>query len=214
MNWNEIKQKQLKLSMPLYDIEWSKEYVINKIKKEDECYQSKSDYNEYFANICKRIHEFTGFVIGKIEREDWYPSFALGFKEKCGYLDDGSYIEYLTNDLFKPLIDAELFDPRLMESYAGVVPGEVSEKELLDVVSTVLGNSLSDPKVPKSDINTAFLKTYLNSLYSCGEKNIKRKSKSKLGKLNIREFLCGERESTVIDYEGRVICEYSFFDER
>lgn len=214
MNWEKIKEEQIKIVMPLYDIEWSKKYVINKIKEENECYKYKPDYKKYLEDTLKIIQKFKGFIIGKIEREDCYPSFALGFKEEDGYLDDGSYIEYLTYDLFKPLIDVELFDPRLMESYAGVVPGEVSEKDLLDVVSTVLGNSLSDPKIPKSDINTAFLKTHLNSLYLCGEKNIKRKSKSKLGKLNIREFLCGEKESTIIDYEGRIICEYSFFDER
>jgi len=198
MNWKQIKEKQLNITLPLYDIEWVKKYV-----KEND-----PDFDEYEIET---INDYQSIILGELEYEDDCPAFMFGFLTNGKYLDSSHNMGLIAEVLFKPLTDNDLFDPYHLEGYCAALPNdEISEKQLIEVVSIVLGKSLSNPEHQINKIDTAFLKKHLSDTFSVEPHLLKRKRKFKLGKITFRTFSHEENNTryTIADYEGLIISCY------
>lgn len=198
MNWKQIKEEQLSITLPLYDIEWVKKYLKD----------NDLDQDEYYLDT---INGYQSIILGEAEYDDDFPAFMFGFLTKENCLDSSEVMATIGDILFKPLKNNDLCDPHHLEGYCAVFPDEeVSEKQLIEVVSIVLGKSLSNPEHKVNKIDTLFLKDHLSKIFSVEPHLLKRKRKFKLGKITFRTFSHTENNSnyTLADYEGRIISCY------
>ena len=207
-DWNDVKAKQLDMFMPLYDIQWIRENIV--VRHEE----YSNGCNDQVLECIEDLKSCVGIMIGKPDKECYNETFMFGLKYDDGSLDDCSYIDFLTEILFAPLIEVDLFDNGVSESCSGFNYDSVgvSIKEVQNVVSTVLGKCLSDPNVVQQRITTDVIKNFLADSYGIDVKSLKRGTKSKFGVIDVREFIDTDTDSTytVMDFEGRIISCHDF----
>lgn len=201
MEWSEIVANKDSMIRPLY----SKNWVLNEIKK---LMVAGDDYD--IDDVDPVMSEFDGnLVIGRPIGEDDDESIMMFGLLSCGvYLDDQGLLDYVLHEQFKPLIDYGVFLPGTMESVAEISFDDAPKKEVLNVLSYVIGESLSDPAVQSKDkISTKDCKEHLLNTWNFN--SMKRTKKVKFGLIEVREFENDNgEEATILSYNGRIICSY------
>lgn len=200
MEWSEVVANKDSMIIPLYNKQW----VLSEIKK---YMVACGDYEAEDADDV--LSEFDGnLVIGRPVSDDEDESIMMfGLLSAGEYLDDQGLLDYLLYEHFKPLI-LHVLTPGTMESVAEISYCDVPKKEAHEVLSYVIGESLSDPSVPAKDkISTKDCKEHLVNTWNFS--NMKRTKKVKFGLIEVREFENDDGdEATILSYKGRIICSY------
>ena len=201
MEWSEVVANKDSMIRPLYNKEW----VLSEIKK---LITADGNFDPEDADAV--LTEYDGnLVIGRlVNGGDEEDIMMFGLLSAGAYLDDQGLLEYLLYEQFKPLIDFGVFLPLPMESAAKLGYDEVQKKEVHEVLSYVIGESLSDPAVPaKDNISTKDCKEHLVNTWELN--NMKRTNKVKFGLIEVHEFENDNGEdATILSYKGRIICSY------
>lgn len=200
MKWSEVLANKDSMIRPLYNKEW----VLNEIKKN----MVESGFYK-LENVDVILSDYDGsIVIGRPIDDGGDEAVMMFGLLSDGYLDDQGLLDCVLYDIFKPLIDHDIFFPGTMESVAELAYNEVSKKEILEVLSYVIGESLSNPDVPAKDkISTKDCKEHLVSTWNFS--NMKRTKKVKFGLIEVREFENDDGdEATILSYKGRIINSY------
>lgn len=203
MEWSEIVKNKDSMVRPWYN----KQFVIAEIKR---IATERHDYEE--SEIDSVLSGFDGsVVVGRvIKTDDLEANMMFGLND-CGvYLDDQGLFDYILHAHLRDLVDYGAIFPGDMESVTALYYDDVSEKELHNVLSYIIGESLSDPNVPAVDkISTKVCKDHLEN--AMGLSNMKRTKKVKFGLIDIREFSNDAgSEATLLSYNGRIINSYTF----
>lgn len=200
MEWSEVVANKDSMIRPLYNKQW----VLNEIKK---LMVAGGDYEPEDADAV--LTEYDGnLVIGRpVNDGDEEAIMMFGLLSAGEYLDDQGLLDYLLYEHFKPLISSVLL-PGTMESVAELSYDEAPKKEVHEVLSYVIGESLSDPAIPaKNKISTKDCKEHLVNTWNFS--NMKRTKKVKFGLIEVREFENDDGdEATILSYKGRIICSY------
>lgn len=218
--WFEVSEALRKDAViPLYNKDW----VIQTIKDE---YIKEYVDDMPLGEILEQMEEELEFekysidgsiIVGCPEMdEDEYAPFAFGLKSE-GYLDDGSFLEYLTNKYWRKLSEAGLIDLRSMESCCGLFKpkwmNEFKDKEawkhVRNFITGIIGESLTDPNNKIKGANTNDCKAFLTETF--GPAKYKRVKKRTWGELEFRLFTDGNDEYfTVVVHKDNIISFYGF----
>lgn len=200
MQWSEVLADKDSMIRPLYNKAW----ILNEIKKH---MVASGDYD--IDDVEPVLSSYDGsIIIGRpIDDGDDESVMMFGLLD-CEYLDDQGFLDYVLYDIFKPLIDHGVFLPGTMESVAELSYDDAPKKEVHEVLSYVIGESLSDPSIPAKDkISTKDCKEHLLSTWDFSD--MKRTKKVKFGLIDVREFENDDGdEATILSYKGRIINSY------
>ena len=199
MEWSEVVANKDSMIRPLFNKQW----VLSEIKK---LALAGGDYED--DEIDDVLSEFDGSLVIGRPVDDGDEAIMMFGLLMIDYLDDQGFLDYLLYDIYKPLIDSGVLFPGTMESVAELSYDDVPKKEVHEVLTYILGESLSDPSVPAKDkISTKDCKEHLVNTWNLN--NMKRTKKVKFGLIEVREFENENGEdATILSYKGRIICSY------
>lgn len=199
MEWSEVVANKDSMIRPLYNKRW----VLSEIRKHA---LACGDYEDDEFDDAVVFYDGS-LVVGRPVDDDGESIMMFGLLSE-GYLDDRGLLDFILDEQFAPLINFGSFFPGTMESVAEISYDDAPKKEVLEVLSYVIGESLSDPSVPAKDkISTKDCKEHLVNTWSLN--NMKRTKKVKFGLIEVREFENENGEdATILSYKGRIICSY------
>lgn len=199
-SWHDVVENKDSMIRPLYDKRW----VLNEVGR---IMVDSGDYES--DEIDEELSDCDGsIIVGRIlDTDDDEANMMFGFMSER-YLDDCGHLDYLLYEMFKPLTNLNVFEPGDMESVAGLYFDEVSKKEVLEVLTYIIGESLSDPAITAKDkISTQDCKEHLVNTWNLAR--MKRTKKVKIGLIEVREFENDDGdEATILSYNGRIINSY------
>lgn len=200
MEWSEVVANKDSMIRPLYNKRW----VLSEIRKLS---LACGDYED--DEFDEAIVDYDGsLVIGRPIDDGGDESIMMFGLLSEGYLDDRGLLDFILDEQFTPLINFGSFFPGTMESVAELSYDDAPKKEVHEVLSYVIGESLSDPSIPAKDkISTKDCKEHLLSTWNFSE--MKRTKKVKFGLIEVREFENDDGdEATILSYKGRIINSY------
>ena len=206
MEWSEVVANKDSMIRPLYNKQWVLSTVRASLK------ESYGEGNDEEVDSLLDTYYDGSVVVGTPICDTWDEQRSMMFGlQSEEYLCSQSVLDEVLREMFSPLIELNIFEVGLMESVVGVnLDQGVSEKEIWNVLSYVIGESLTDPSIPsKAKISTADCKAHIKEKFSYDK--MKRTNKKKMGLIEFRSFSNEDGdECTVLSYNGRIICSYPF----